>query len=157
MSVPSSSATARVCIRPAATRDAARIAELCGHLGYPSTSEEVAQRLRRLSDDPQHATYIAERCDGQDVGMLIGWLHVEERHLIEVDLRAEVTALIVAEEYRRSGAGRLLMEQAEVWAASRGCGMMVLRSNVIRADAHAFYEKLGYENFKSQKVYRKAL
>jgi hypothetical protein len=33
----------------------------------------------------------------------------------------------------------------------------MLRSNIVRAAAHAFYGKLGYQNIKTQKTFRKVL
>jgi len=51
--------------------------------------------------------------------------------------------------------GRLLMQQAEQWAREQGYSEVILRSNVIRARAHKFYESLGYTPIKSQKVFRK--
>ena len=52
---------------------------------------------------------------------------------------------------------RRLMEEAEQWARDKGCRSVRLRSNVVRAEAHAFYERLGYSVFKTQKNYRKML
>jgi GNAT superfamily N-acetyltransferase len=101
--------------------------------------------------------FLAELGDGPEAGAVIGWVHVHEGRLVDSDPRAEVSALIVAEGYQGRGAGRLLMEHAERWARSRGFQTVLLRSNVIRTRAHAFYEKLGYETIKSQKVFRKKL
>jgi len=151
MSVRSDIATAVV--RRAALADARRIAELSGQLGYPATTEEVVRRFQELEGDPRHVVYVAELPSGQ----VIGWVHVHEVRLIESDLRAEVSGLVIAEGLRGGGAGKLLMQHAEGWARTRGCGSVLLRSNVIRTGAHAFYEKLGYENIKSQKVFRKML
>lgn len=159
MSVRSSSVGTKLVagVRLARLEDAARIAELSGQLGYPATAEEVTQRLRRIEGDPQHVVFLAELRDGLKAGAIIGWVHMNEVRLVDSDPRAEVSALIVAEGYQGRGAGRLLMERAEQWARSRGFQTLLLRSNVIRAAAHAFYEKLGYEVVKSQKVFRKRL
>jgi hypothetical protein len=42
--------------RPAGPADAARIAELLGQLGYPTTAETVTQRLARLDASGADAT-----------------------------------------------------------------------------------------------------
>ena len=144
-------------VRLARLEDAARIAELSGQLGYPATAEEVERRLRQLEGDPQHVVFLAELRDAPKAGAIIGWVHVHEVRLVESDPRAEVSGLIVADGYQGRGAGRLLMEHAEQWARSRGFQTLLLRSNVIRGAAHAFYEKLGYEIVKSQKVFCKKL
>ena len=49
------------------------------------------------------------------------------------------------------------MEKAEAWARKQGCGSVRLHSNVLRARAHAFYERLGYRLTKLQKAFRKEL
>ena len=148
-SVPAASVTVRV----ATPDDAPQIARLSGQLGYPTTPEEAVQRLAELEGDARHAVYVAESAPGQ----VDGWIHVEECHLIESDTRAEINGLVVDEGHRSRGTGRLLMEHAEQWARARGCRAVVLRSNVIRTRAHAFYEKLGYQTLKTQKYFRKNL
>ncbi len=151
MSVPSDTASAVV--RRATLGDAPPIAELSGQLGYPATREDVVRRFRELEGDPRHVLYVAALPSGR----VIGWVHVQEVHLIESDMRAEISGLVVWEGYRGQGAGKLLMQHAEQWARERGCGAVLLRSNVIRTGAHAFYETLGYTNIKNQKVFRKVL
>jgi GNAT superfamily N-acetyltransferase len=49
------------------------------------------------------------------------------------------------------------MAHAEKWALEHGCRIVHLRTNLKRAGAHAFYERLGYEHFKTQKAFRKIL
>jgi GNAT superfamily N-acetyltransferase len=55
------------------------------------------------------------------------------------------------------GAGARLLEVAEEWSRKQGCRSMSVRSNVIRERAHKFYERQGYEHYKSQKAFRKSL
>jgi Acetyltransferase (GNAT) family. len=143
-----------VIIRRARLTDASAVAELCGQLGYPTSNEEMADRLAHLIRHPRFgAVLIAESSEGR----VIGWLHVSVTPLLEVSLRAEVNGLIVAEGQRSSGAGRKLLEAAEAWAKSKGCDGMSVRSNVIRDRAHAFYVRNGYEHYKTQKAFRKRL
>jgi GNAT superfamily N-acetyltransferase len=140
-------------IRRAQRSDAARIAELSGQLGYPATAAQIAQRLRGLRPAAQHAVFVAD-LPGSGVA---GWIHVTVAHLVDSDTRAEVNGLVVAEGQRSLGAGARLLEAAEEWARRHGCGSVNLRSNVIRERAHKFYERLGYEHYKSQKAFRKSL
>jgi GNAT superfamily N-acetyltransferase len=140
-------------IRRARRSDAARIAELSGQLGYPATAAQIVQRLRRLKPAAQHAVIVAE----SPAGEVLGWLHVSVAHLLEVEIRAEVNGLVVAEGRRSLGAGWRLLEEAERWARKKGCKSMSVRSNVIRERAHQFYVRHGYEQYKTQKAFRKAL
>jgi GNAT superfamily N-acetyltransferase len=148
-------ASAKLKIRRSRRGDAERIAQLTGELGYPATAAQTATRLRQLTPASKHAVFVAETGD-VDAG-LIGWVHVSVSHLLESDIRAEVNGLIVAEGQRSAGAGAKLLEAAEEWARRRGCRGMNVRSNVIRERAHGFYERHGYEHYKTQKAFRKAL
>jgi GNAT superfamily N-acetyltransferase len=86
-----------------------------------------------------------------------GFVGVQVLRTLEADQRVEVTALVVLEEFRSQGVGKLLMARAEDWARSQGCTVIGLRSNVIRERAHSFYQRLGYEHLKTQKAFRKSL
>jgi len=110
--------------------------------------------LRQLAPVSKHAVFVAESPDAPTG--LIGWVHVSVTHLLESDIRAEVNGLIVSEGQRSAGAGAKLLEAAEEWARRRGCKGMNVRSNVIRERAHKFYERQGYEHYKTQKAFRKA-
>jgi GNAT superfamily N-acetyltransferase len=142
-----------VTIRRARSSDAQRLAELSGQLGYPTTSAEIAKRIRKLKPASQNALFVA---DSPDAGV-VGWTHVSVTHLVEVGTRAELNGLIVAEDQRSLGAGARLLEAAEDWARKHGCPSMSVRSNVIRERAHKFYDRQGYEHYKTQKAFRKTL
>ena len=140
-------------IRRARASDATKLAELSGQLGYPTTVAEIKKRLHRLKPASQNALFVAESSRAG----VVGWAHVSVTHLMEVGTRAELNGLIVAEGQRSLGAGACLLQAAEDWACKRGCPSMSVRSNVIRDRAHKFYERQGYEHYKTQKAFRKAL
>jgi GNAT superfamily N-acetyltransferase len=147
-----------IVIRPAKQADAPSIAALSGQLGHPATPEQTEKRLQHILRDPLHAVLVAE-LQADDAAVegtkIIGWVHVQERPVLQSDLRAEVTALVVADSHRRLGAGRLLMQSAEEWAREHGCSAVMLRSNIIRTWAHSFYEAIGYRTLKTQKTFLK--
>lgn len=142
-------------VRKARRGDAERIAQLAGELGYPSSAAQITVRLRQLKPASKHAVFVAESSDPA-TGM-VGWLHVSISHLLESDIRAEVNGLIVSEGHRSVGAGAKLLKAAEDWAKLHGGLAINVRSNVIRERAHAFYERNGYEHYKTQKAFRKTL
>lgn len=143
----------RIIVRRARTNDAPQLAELSGQLGYPTTAKEITKRMRKLKPASQNALFVAE---AQNAGV-VGWTHVSVTYLVEVGTRAELNGLIVAEGQRSLGAGARLLEAAEDWARKHGCPSMSVRSNVIRERAHKFYERQGYEHYKTQKAFRKSL
>jgi GNAT superfamily N-acetyltransferase len=140
-------------IRRARSSDSARLAILCTELGYPATASEMRARLSRLKPAADNVVFVAENFDRE----VIGWLHVSVSHLLEVPLRAEINGLVVGEGQRSKGAGALLLNAVEDWARKKKCSSMSVRSNVIRERAHAFYERHGYEHYKTQKAFRKPL
>ena len=140
-------------IRRARSMDAPRLADLSSQLGYPATTAQLRDRLRRVSPASQNAVFVAET---KNAGV-VGWLHVTKQALLESEMRAEVNGLVVAEGHRSLGAGARLIAAAEEWARKHGCKYMSVRSNVIRERAHRFYERNGYEHYKTQKSFRKRL
>ena len=140
-------------IRRAKSTDAPQLAVLTGQLGYPATAAQIRARLRAIQPASQNAVFVADsKKDG-----VVGWLHVSREALLESDVRAEVNGLVVGEGQRSLGAGARLLAAAEEWARKHGCKSMSVRSNVIRERAHKFYERQGYEHFKTQKSFRKPL
>jgi GNAT superfamily N-acetyltransferase len=140
-------------IRRARSSDAPRLAELTGQLGYPATAAQLKQRLRGIQPASHNAVFVAESSrDG-----VVGWVHVGKQHLLESEDRAEINGLVVAEGQRSLGAGTCLLAAAEDWARKHGCKSMSVRSKIIRERAHAFYERNGYEHYKTQKSFRKPL
>jgi len=56
-----------------------------------------------------------------------------------------ISMLIVAQDMRRRGVGRALVEAAEERLEKAGCGLLEVTSNMDLKQAHAFYESLGFE------------
>ncbi|MBA2476221.1 MAG: GNAT family N-acetyltransferase [Actinobacteria bacterium] len=128
-------------LRDAAVADAAAIAPLLEELGYPATSDQVEERLGRLEMTPNERLLIATGSDG-----VLGLASMRIEWPIEHDAPAcRLTALVVASSARRRGVGGTLVRTIEQLAQRVGCSQIVLSSRRTRADAHAFYERLGYE------------
>jgi GNAT superfamily N-acetyltransferase len=137
-------------IRTARDADAGAIAELSGQLGYPTTTEEMAERLAKLARAGGGVVLVA------DVGgRVVGWLHIVNAHRVEYAPYAEITGLVVDERHRGAGVGRTLLEAAERWASEQGFDTVRVRSNIVRARAHEFYCRHGYEQQKQQAVFAK--
>jgi GNAT superfamily N-acetyltransferase len=140
-------------IRRAVAGDSEQLAVLAGELGYPTSAAEMKARLRAIKPSADDAIFVAQIATGE----VVGWLHVSVTRLLEVPQRAEVNGLVIGEAYRSSGAGARLLLEAENWARKKKCVNMSVRSNVIRDRAHKFYERQGYEHYKTQKAFRKLL
>jgi GNAT superfamily N-acetyltransferase len=134
-------ASSPIAIRDAIIEDAAVIAVLLGELGYPSQPDGVRARLARLLVGEGSRVFVAER-EAKVLGVL--GLH-RMPVLTSLSDIAMIIALVVTERDRRSGVGRLLIARAEDEASAWQCGRIMVTSAERRADAHAFYQHLGYE------------
>lgn len=127
-------------VREAVAEDVPALAELLGQLGHPVAPAVLAERLRRFHTAGELALVAAR--GGEVVGLVT--VHVTPV-LHRPTAVGRLTALVVAEGARGGGVGRALVAAAEERLAARGCALVEVTSNRRRTDAHAFYERLGYE------------
>jgi len=92
-----------------------------------------------------------------DEGRLAGFLHGFSGMALENGLRATILGLVVDSSMRGQGIGHRLVREAEAWARSKGHQALNVRCNVIRTQAHVFYEGMGFACTKTQKHYHKKL
>lgn len=59
-------------------------------------------------------------------------------------LRAQIEAVRVRQDYRSKGLGAALIDWAIGESRRRGCALVQLTTDKSRADAHRFYERLGF-------------
>jgi len=142
-----------VAIRKSRLGDAKALAELSAQLGYELTSQRVTSALKRILRDKSAELVVAE-ISGRGV---VGWIQLFEQTALAGGHRIEIAGLVVGERSRGTGVGRALMSFAEARARKLGCSCVYLRTNVKRAAAHIFYERLGYTHIKTQKAYLKEL
>ena len=69
--------------------------------------------------------------------------------------RGQIEAVRVASHRRSGGIGRLMFEWAIAQCRARGCSLVQLTTDKGRADAHRFYDSLGFTG--SHIGYKKAL
>lgn len=140
-------------IRPLRAADAPRVTGLLAELGYPGELAAVTRRLAVvLRSDTQRVLVatLGSRIDG--------YVSVERRQALpHQEETLEITGLVVDAAARRSGVGRALVEAAERWAVRQGLRTIVVRSNVVRAESHPFYEGAGYRRKSTSHTYRKEI
>ncbi len=127
-------------IRDLTSADLARGAPLLAQLGYPVDTSVLEERFEDFIAKGERAI-VAER-DAEILGLLT--LHVTNV-LHRAGAVGRITLLVVDEAVQGQGVGRSLMDEAERRLWSDGCVLIEVTSNMKRTDAHAFYEKLGYE------------
>jgi GNAT superfamily N-acetyltransferase len=134
------SRNADVAIREAEPGDAHQIASLLTQLGYPSTSDQVKERLAYWLPDPMSLILVAEQCH-----RLLGCLSLHAIPYFEQTGRwARIESLVVDVSARGRGTGRSLVAAAEEAARRWDCLAVEVTSRRSRVDAHAFYARMGY-------------
>ena len=130
----------QISIRAARLEDATALSELLAELGFPTPAAITAERLDAMARASE-LVFVAVRDE-----TVLGLVTV---HITPVLHRSapvgRLTALVVYQCARRQGIGQALVEAAEAALASEGCELVEVTSNKQLTDAHAFYERLGYD------------
>ena len=140
-------------VRAAIPGDAPALGSLAAELGYPNTLAETEDRLRRVMDAADHRVLIAETADRE----IVGWVHVFGAVRLESDGFAELGGLVVAQGRRGLGVGASLVASAEQWALENAYHRLRIRSRMERTEAHRFFERIGFERRKTQRVFERFL
>lgn len=135
-----------IAIRAAGTADIPALLALLAILDtagdQPVGDDEAATTLTVMARYPSFRTFLAER-DGRALGTYTLIIMENLGH------RGRPSALVenvaVHPDARGLGLGRLMMEHARSLCRERCCYKMALSSNLVREEAHAFYEHLGFE------------
>lgn len=140
-------------VRPAHPRDSNAMAGLALQLGYACTGEDIHKRLSHMQDPDHYAVFVAELSGGH----IAGWIGAYLFRSVETDSCAEISGLVVDQNLRSRGIGKMLIDAAEEWAHRIRCHAISVRSNITRDRAHRFYTINGYNHVKTQKEFRKSL
>ena len=143
--------------RNATTADLPLIVALIVEDSVISTGDDPAEAmhpdyvhaLAEITDDPNQEMIVVEE-DGVPVGCFqLSYLPGLMRRGMK---RGQIEVVHVAETHRNRGIGGEMMRWAIERCRQSGCAMVQLTSNKRRADAHRFYERLGFtrshEGFK---------
>ena len=111
-------------------------------LGFSSaTSENVTRTYEKMKNDSRYRTFVAD-VGGEVAGFVTA---VETLAVDRPTGYIKMNGLAVLPRFQRRGIGKMLMERVEQLAAQRGASAIGLASGFQRTDAHAFYERLGYQ------------
>lgn len=141
-----------VIVRAMDAADLGVVRGLMTQLGYDIAADDLAARFGTVTGDADHAVLVAEQG-----GLLVGLVHVFARPALEKPVEAVIQSLVVDTRARGAGIGRALMDRAEAWARARGLASVALHTTLTRADARAFYARLGYADVVEAALLRKTL
>lgn len=139
-------------LRPAGPDDAPALARLSGEFGYSDQLAPLRERLELLLDSPDQTIWLAE-----EDGAVLGWMNARVNYQLESPPHAEITGLVVTARRRSQGIGAALVAQAERWAREHGLNELRVRSRLERPRAHAFYQRQGYAELKTQHCFVRQL
>lgn len=123
-------------------------------LGYSFSAEDTARQLEKLGQDAHHYLLGFEDKESQQ---LVGYVHAEVYESLYSYAGFNVLGLAVLPDSQGRGIGQSLMKALEKEAQKRGYGFIRLNSASHRTEAHAFYERIGYDGDKLQKRFIKHL
>jgi GNAT superfamily N-acetyltransferase len=127
-------------VRRMVDRDAAAVATLLGELGYPTTEDRLVLRCA-AGGEPSAADVFVLEFAGQVVGSLS---LAFTPYFPNGSTLCRVTALVVAPSHRGRGFGAALIAKAVEEGRRRGCSALEVTAADRRADAHRFYEQVGF-------------
>jgi predicted N-acetyltransferase YhbS len=128
-------------IRSACLVDSSSIALLISQLGYPTSTNEMKQRLKGFLLDSNYLTLVAES-QKEVVGVIgVGIFRYYEKN----GMYGRLLALVVDEKRQGQGIGASLVGEAESWLKEQGVKSVIVNSGKQRNQAHRFYQRLGYE------------
>ncbi len=132
-------------VREATVEDAAEIYSLACELAQavgdaPPREEAVRARLGELLEEPRARVMVAEG-EGGVVGAASLWIKPDLAH---GDAVVEVPMLVVAEDHRREGVGRLLIDEVLNVAARNETTLVELVATSANVVAREFYRSLGF-------------
>ena len=131
-------------VREASAEDAEIIhslaAELAGAVGdSPPSLEDVRGRLAELLEEQRARVLVAE--GDVVVGVVSLWIKPDLAH---GDSVVEVPMLVISEDRRREGVGKLMMEEVQRLAAENGATLIELIATIQNTPAREFYRSLGF-------------
>ena len=137
-------------IRDAQQDDIEQLLQVAKSLGYEEIEGEFALRnITEILESETDRLWVFE-----EGGNIVGWLHIFVSLRVASPKFAEIGGLVIRESDRRRGIATKLVNEAVQWAISNQLPIRV-RSNSIRADANKFYESIGFEFRKEQRIYEK--
>lgn len=141
-----------ISIRPAQKEDCSGITDLTNQLGYPSTFEKINEIMDLVLAHDDHKIFIAKTDN-----TIVGYIHVIHSMRIGSNPFVEIAAFIINESTRGIGVGSSLIRETEKWASGLGLNDIRIRSNIIREEAHKFFQNRGFQNIKTQEVFLKQI
>ncbi len=125
-------------------------AKLHPEIWKPYNQAAIEKALEKIFSDPNCKSYLAKQNE-TNIGFAIFIIKEVKENSFQVNMKTiYIDQIAVLSQYRRTGAGKLLMEQAEKFAKENSINRIALdhwTSNVIAA---AYFKKNGYNPYEEK-------
>ena len=136
----------KIIIREMTLNDAKAVNILSSQLGYTLSIEQTLQNINAVLESNDHTAFVAEY-----ENKIVGWIGASQAIMIEVMPHCEINGLVIDQDHRGMGIGKLLIDKVKQWARKKNNTKIGLHCNVKRTEAHLFYQHLGFSEIKQQK------
>lgn len=139
-------------IREIEIKDYEFITGLSYQLGYKTTNENTLKWLIEIKNNKDNCVLVT-----LDKDRIIGWIHAFYTIRLESGPFIEIGGMVIDENYRRMGIGKILVDRIIDWFAFKKCSKLRARCNKTRIETHEFYKAIGFNEVKEQKIFDKQL
>ena len=132
-----------ILIRKFHLKDIPYLTELTNELGYNTTFEQMALRMKKIIQLDNYWTFVAVKEE-----KVVGYIGINKNYFWEQDgYYLRIQALVVNNQFRQIGVGQKLIEAAEELARQSNANSILLNcgNRDERQAAHKFYTKVGFE------------
>ena len=138
----------KIAVREITGLDSPAVTGLTAQLGYETTATATANLIAEILNSKNDLVLVAE-ADKQ----VVGWIHAFYAVRLESGRFVEIGGLVIDEQHRGRGIGKILIEAVKVWSRQRHITHIKVRSNTRRLSTHQFYLKAGFTQIKEQKIF----
>ena len=114
----------KITVRKMFAEDAEAVNLLSGQLGYLLSKEQTLENIKVVLQSKMHTVFVALHKN-----ITIGWIGATQAMMIEVMPHCEINGLVIDEQYRGKGVGKLLIEKVRQWAKENGKEKLTLHCN----------------------------
>ena len=104
----------KISIREMTANDAKAVNALSKQLGYPLSIEQTLQNIYAVLQSKDHTAFVAEYDSG-----IVGWIGASQAIMIEVMPHCEINGLVIDQDHRGMGVGKLLIDKIKQWAKEK--------------------------------------